>query len=56
MPTRVRIAACVKYEDITWVTSDLLEGEISIGTLMKVDGRDDVWKIVGIAFSGTPEP
>jgi hypothetical protein len=48
----VKIAESVKYDDMTWVACDLLEGEISINTLMKVDGRDDVWKIVGIALSG----
>src|SRR6516165_2415526 len=55
MPTRVKIAGAVKYDNLTWVTCDLLEGETFVGMLMKVNGRNDVWKVVGVALSSAPD-
>jgi hypothetical protein len=57
VPIRAKIVEFVelKARGVTAVACDVLEGEISSNMLMKVDGREDVWKIVGIKVPTPPE-
>ena len=45
---RVKVVDVLRVRDLALVAFDLIDGEVAPGAVLKVEGSNDIWDVVGI--------